>query len=72
LQEGDVLESFWKRGGLNSDVSFILLINGTFPWLISLFDPLYLWKLTKLWYLKRGGYHTAITQMEANLLFEGI
>ncbi|CAD8062591.1 unnamed protein product [Paramecium sonneborni] len=71
LQDEQLLVSLWKSGGLNSDVSLILIMNAIFPWVINLFDPFYIWKLIKRVKAKNQGNNCTLTQREANLLFEG-
>ncbi|CAD8109214.1 unnamed protein product [Paramecium primaurelia] len=71
LQDEQLLISLWKSGGLNSDVSLILIMNAIFPWVINLFDPFYFWKLIKRQRIKNQGNQCTLTQREANILFEG-
>lgn len=45
----------WKSGGLNSDVSLILITNAIFAWILNLFDPFYLLRIYKRYNAEQQG-----------------
>ncbi|CAD8174102.1 unnamed protein product [Paramecium pentaurelia] len=60
-----------KQGGLNQDVMLIFITNGIMPWLTSIIDPFYLYKLFMRFQIQSQGQTCNVTQQEANEHFAG-
>ncbi|CAD8147633.1 unnamed protein product [Paramecium octaurelia] len=71
LNDQDILTQTWKDGGLISDVCLVLIMNAIFPWLFNLLDPYYFYRQYQIRKSQNQGQTCALTQREANLLFEG-
>ncbi|CAD8065296.1 unnamed protein product [Paramecium sonneborni] len=72
LNDQDILTQTWKDGGLISDVYLVLIMNAIFPWLFNLFDPYHFYRQYRIRKSQNQGQNCALTQREANLLFEGL
>jgi len=67
----DIL-NFYGKGGLLENMYWVFITNAFLSPILTVLDPTYLWKNVQRYWTERKGDQNSLTQMEANLLYEGV
>jgi len=63
--------NFYGKGGLLENMYWVFITNALLFPLLTFFDPFYIWKVFWQRRAEKQGDKNKLTQMEANILFEG-
>jgi len=63
--------NIYGKGGLLENMYYIFITNAFLPPILTILDPSYFLKLFQRRRLEKKGSHNKLTQMKANLLYEG-